>query len=126
VAVQIPLAAYFQSIRIFAYLFLISAPVYCHAVAVVIYAGSVLVMSSNGGRSERERNLAAQRRNAERKAREQARLAKEREKAHQQEHLHSRQRAAARKTVATERLVEALDEVLTSVLPLPQFSFAPS
>jgi hypothetical protein len=120
------LAAHFQSIRIFAYLFLISTPVYCHAVAVVMYAGSVLVMSSSGGRSERARNLAAQRRKAERKAREQARLAKERGKDRQQEHLHSKQQAAARKTVAVERLVEALDEALTSVLPLPQFSFEPS
>jgi restriction system protein len=88
-----------------------------------MHAGRVALMSRSGGRSEWERSLAAQRREAERMAREQARLAKEREKARQQQHLDSQQRATERKTVAVERQVEVLDEVLTSVLPLPPLSF---
>jgi restriction system protein len=101
---------------------LIFALVYRHAVAVVIHAGRVAVTRS-GGRSDWERSLAAQRREAERQAREQARLAKEREKARVQQHLESQQRATERKTAAVERQVMILDEVLTSVLPLPPFSF---
>lgn len=80
-------------------------------------------MTRSGGRSEWERSLAAQRREAERQAREQARLAKEREKARQQQHLESQQPATERKTAAVERQIKALDEVLTSVLPLPPLSF---
>lgn len=80
-------------------------------------------MARSGGRSEWERSLAADRREAERQEREQARLAKEREKARQQQHVESQQRATERKTAAVERQVKTLDEVLTSVLPLPSLSF---
>jgi restriction system protein len=87
-----------------------------------MHSGRVAVTRS-GGRSEWERSLAARRREAERQAREQARLAKEREKFRQQQHLESQQRATERKTADVERQVKALDEVLTSVLPLPALSF---
>ncbi len=56
-------------------------------------------------------------------AKEQARLAKEREKARQQQHLESQQREVERRTAAIERQVRALDELLTSVLSFPPFSF---
>ena len=46
--------------------------------------------------------MAAQRREAERQAREQARLAKEQEKARQQRHIQAQQRAADRKTAEVE------------------------
>ena len=95
---------------------------YRRAVAIVIYDGRVAVARSDG-RSEWERNLAAQRREAERQERERVRLAKEREKARLQQHLESQQRTTEQKTAAVERQVEALDEVLASVLPLPSFSF---
>jgi restriction system protein len=80
-------------------------------------------VARSGGRSEWERGLAAQRREAEQQAREQARLAKEREKLRQQQHLESQQHAAEQKTAAVERQVKIIDEVLTSVLPLPAWSF---
>ena len=67
--------------------------------------------------------MAAQRREAERQAREQARLAKEQEKARQQRHIQAQQRAAERKTAGVEEQVKILDEVLTSVLPMPALTF---
>ena len=67
--------------------------------------------------------MAAQRREAERQAREQARLAKEQEKARQQRHIQAQQLAAERKTAGVEEQVKFLDEVLTSVLPMPALTF---
>ncbi len=72
-------------------------------------------MPSGGGRSEWERRMAAQRREAERQAKEQARLAREREKAGKEAHLLAQQRAAEAKTAAVEQQVKELDEVLASV-----------
>ena len=80
-------------------------------------------MSRSGGRSQWERQLAAERREAERQAREQARRAKEQERARKQQHLESQQRAADAKTTAVERQITALDDVLTSILPARPLSF---
>ena len=80
-------------------------------------------MARSGSRSEWERQQAAQRREAERWAREQSRLAKEREKQLHQQHLEAQQRAADAKATAVERQIKVLDEVLTSILPLPPSSF---
>jgi restriction system protein len=80
-------------------------------------------MSRSGGRSQWERQLAAQRREAERQAREHARQVKEQEKVRKQQHLESQQRAAEAKTAAVERQIKALDDVLTSILPTPPLSF---
>jgi restriction system protein len=68
--------------------------------------------------------MAAQRREAEREAKERARLAREREKARKEAHLATRQRAADAKTAAVERQVKDLDQVLISVLHLRPVSFA--
>ncbi len=80
-------------------------------------------MARSGSRSQWERQMAAQRREAERQAREQARLAKELEKARQQRHIESQQRAAELKTAEVERQIKMLDEVLTSILRLPVLTF---
>ncbi|HUC25312.1 MAG TPA: restriction endonuclease [Streptosporangiaceae bacterium] len=80
-------------------------------------------MARSGGRSEWERQQAAQRREAERAAREQARLAKEREKQRLQQHLESQQRATEARTLAVDLQIKALNEVLTNILPLPPLSF---
>jgi restriction system protein len=80
-------------------------------------------MARSGGRSQWEREMAAQRREAERQAREQARLAKEAEKARQQRHFQAQQRTAERKTAEVEQQIKILDEVLTSILSLPGMSF---
>ena len=80
-------------------------------------------MARSGGRSQWEREMAAQRREAERQAREQARLAKERQKAAQQRHIESQQRTAELRTSEVEQQARALDRVLTSILPLPALTF---
>lgn len=80
-------------------------------------------MARSGSRSQWERQMAAQRREAERQAREQTRLAKELEKARQQRHFESQQRAAELKTAEVERRIMMLDEVLTSILRLPVLTF---
>jgi hypothetical protein len=54
-------------------------------------------MARSGGRSQWEREMAAQRRESERQAREQARLAKEAEKARQERHFQAQQRTAERR-----------------------------
>ena len=82
-----------------------------------------VAMARSGGRSQWEREMAAQRREAERQAREQARLAKEREKARQQRHIQAQQRAAERKTAGVEEQVKTLDEILTGVLSAPALTF---
>jgi restriction system protein len=68
--------------------------------------------------------MAAQRREAERQAKEQARLAREQEKARKEQHLADQQCAADTKTAAVEQGLKNLDEVLTSVLQLRPVSFA--
>ena len=80
-------------------------------------------MTRSGGRSEWERQQAAQRREAEQRTREQARLAMELEKQRRQQHLESQQQAAETKAAAVNRQIKVLDEVLTSMLPLSPLSF---
>lgn len=80
-------------------------------------------MARSGGRSQWEREQAALRREIERQQREQARLAKEREKAHQQQHLEEQQHTAEAKGAAVERQIKALDEILTGILSLPALTF---
>jgi restriction system protein len=77
-----------------------------------------------GGRSEWERCMAAQRREAERQAKEQARLAREREKAAKEAHLLAQQGAAEAKTAAVEQQIRDLDEVVASALPRRPVSFS--
>jgi len=72
---------------------------------------------------EWQQRLTAQRQEDNWLAREKARQAREREKAHQQEHIDAQEQAAGEKTAEIERQIRTLDEVLTSVLPLPAFSF---
>lgn len=80
-------------------------------------------MARSGGSSQWEREMAARRKEAEKQAREQARLAKEAEKARQQQHIESQQRTAETRTAGVEHQIKILDEVLTSILPLPAPSF---
>ena len=80
-------------------------------------------MTRSGGRSQWERQQAALHREIERQEREQARLAKEREKAWQQEHAKAQQHTAETKTVAVEQQVNVLNEILTGVLSLPVLTF---
>ena len=68
--------------------------------------------------------MAAQRREAERQAKEQARLAREREKAAKEAHLLAQQGVAEAKSATVEQQVRDLDEVLASALPLRPVSFS--
>ena len=81
-------------------------------------------MPGGGGRSEWERRMAAQRREAERQAKEQARLAREREKAAKEAHHLAQQGVAEAKSAAVEQQVRDLDEVLASALPRRPVSFS--
>ena len=80
-------------------------------------------MSRSGNLAEWERRLAAQHRDDERLTRERTRREKEQEKVRQQEHLESQQRSAEEQAAAVQEQIKSLDEVLTSVLPLPPMSF---
>jgi restriction system protein len=80
-------------------------------------------MARSGGRSQWEREMAAQRKEAERQAREQVRLAKEREKARRELHLQEQQRATERKTAGAEQQIKILDDVLASGLRPPVLTF---
>lgn len=80
-------------------------------------------MAGSSGRSEWERQQAAQRREAERQAREQARLAKEREKVRREQYLKSQQRAAEAKSAAVDLQIKVLGDVLTTILPRSPLSF---
>jgi restriction system protein len=80
-------------------------------------------MSRSGNLAEWERRLAAQHREDERVTRERARREREQEKVRQQEHLESQQRTADEQAAAVQEQIKNLDEVLTSVLPLPPMSF---
>jgi restriction system protein len=80
-------------------------------------------MARSGGRSQWEREQAALRREIERQQREEARLATEREKTRQQQHLEAQQHTAEAKGAAVERQIKALDEILTGILSLPALTF---
>jgi restriction system protein len=80
-------------------------------------------MARSGSLAAWEQRLAAQRRDDERLARERRQRDKDQERVRQQEHLESQQRAAEEKTAVAQERMKALDEVLTSVLPLRPLSF---
>jgi restriction system protein len=80
-------------------------------------------MARSSGRSEWERRQAAEHREAERQAREHARLAKEREKARREQYLESQQRAAEAKSAAVDLQIKVLGDVLTCILPRSPLSF---
>jgi restriction system protein len=75
-------------------------------------------MTKSGVSAQWERQLAAERREAKRRARERARWEKEEDKARKQRHLESQQRAAETKTAMIERQIKILDEIMSSILPL--------
>ena len=80
-------------------------------------------MARSGSLAALEQRLAAQRREDDRLARERRQREREQEKVRQQEHLEAQQQAAEDKTAALQERTKALDEVLTSVLPLRPLSF---
>jgi len=80
-------------------------------------------MARSGNASDWQARLAAQRQEEERLARERKAQQREKEQARQQEYLESQQRDADEQTAAVQEQVKSLDEVLTSVLPLPPMSF---
>ena len=80
-------------------------------------------MARSGNLAAWEQRLAAQRREDDRLARERRQRDNEKERLRQQEHRESQQQAADEKTAAVQERMKALDEVLTSVLPLRPLSF---
>jgi restriction system protein len=80
-------------------------------------------MARSGNASDWQHRLAAQRQEDERLARERRRQERDREKARQEEHLESQHQAAEEQTAAVQAQIKSLEEVLTSVLPLPPMSF---
>ena len=80
-------------------------------------------MARSGSLAALEQRLAVQRREDDRLARERRQRAGEQERLRQQEHRESQEQAADDKTAAVQERMKALDEVLTSVLPLRPLSF---
>lgn len=80
-------------------------------------------MAGSSGRSNWERQQAAIRRELERQAREQARIAKEREKERLRLHLESRQKTADDMSAKVDGQIRVLDEILTGVLSHRPLSF---
>jgi len=80
-------------------------------------------MARIGSLAAWEQRLAAQRRDEDRLARERRQREKDTERLRQQEHLAEQQRAAEEQTAAVEERMEALGEVLTSVLPARPITF---
>jgi restriction system protein len=80
-------------------------------------------MARSGNASDWQARLAAQRQEQERLARERKEQQREKEKVRQKEYLESQQRDADEQTAAVQEQVKSLEEVLTSVLPLPPMSF---
>lgn len=76
-----------------------------------------------GGRSELEPQQAAARQEAERDAREQARLAKQQEKEAREQHILAQQHTANEKTSELTAQIAQLDDVLISVLGQQPFGF---
>jgi restriction system protein len=76
------------------------------------------------GRSDWEKQHAAQRREAERQARELARQAKEQAKARQAQHVVEQQQLAETKTAKLADEIRILDQVLLGVLNRPPITFA--
>jgi len=80
-------------------------------------------MARSGSLAQWEQRLAAQRREDDRLARERRQREKGQDRIRQQEHLESQERAAEEQTAAVQERMKALEEVLTSVLPLRPLSF---
>ena len=80
-------------------------------------------MARSGNASDWQHRLAAQRQETERLAAERRQQQRDREKARQDELLESQQRTAEEQTAAVQEQIKSLEEVLTSVLPLPPMSF---
>ena len=80
-------------------------------------------MARSGNLAALEQRLAAQRREDDRLARERRQRTGEQDRLRQQEHRESQQQAAEDQTAAVRERLKALDEVLTSVLPLRPLSF---
>jgi restriction system protein len=80
-------------------------------------------MARSGSLAAWEQRLAAQRREDDRLARERRQRDNEQGRLRLQEHRESQQQAADEKTAAVQEQMKALDEVLTSVLPLRPLSF---
>jgi len=80
-------------------------------------------MARSGSLAALEQRLAAQRREDDRLARERRQRGNEQERLGQQQHRESEQQAADEKTAAAQERMKALDEVLTSVLPLRPLTF---
>ena len=80
-------------------------------------------MARSGNASDWQHRLAAQRQESERLARERRQQERDREKARQEELLESQQRTAEEQTSEVQEQIKSLEEVLTSVLPLPPMSF---
>jgi restriction system protein len=78
----------------------------------------------SGGRAQWERNLAAQRREAERQARLQERLRKDSEKARRDAHLAAQQQTADNRTATLDKQIRKLEALLTSALSIKPLSFA--
>jgi restriction system protein len=80
-------------------------------------------MARSGSLAAWEQRLATQRREEDRLARERRLREKDQERVRQQEHLAARQQAAEEQTAEVEERMQALGEVLTSVLPLRPLTF---
>ena len=80
-------------------------------------------MARSGSLAALEQRLAAQRREDDRLARERRQRDNEQERLRQQEHRESAQQAADEQTAAVQERMKALEEVLTSVLPLRPLTF---
>ena len=80
-------------------------------------------MPRSGNASDWQQRLAAQRAEQEQLARERRQQTRDREKAREQEYLDSQQQDADERTAAVRERVSSLEDVLTSVLPLPPMSF---
>ena len=80
-------------------------------------------MPRSGNASDWQQRLAAQRQEAEQLAAERRQQVRDREKARQEDYLEAQQRAAEEQTAVVQEQVKSLEEVLTSVLPLPPMSF---
>ena len=80
-------------------------------------------MARTGNASDWQHRLAAQRQEAEQLAAERRQQVRDREKARQEELLESQQRTAEEQTSEVQEQIKSLEEVLTSVLPLPPMSF---
>jgi restriction system protein len=91
--------------------------------AVVTTIRSAADMARSGNASDWQHRLAAQRQEAEQLAAERRQQVRDRQKARQEELLESQQRTAEEQTVDVQEQIKRLEEVLTSVLPLPPMSF---